>query len=73
MDDNFYLANPYTEYITAACVQKKNCAPEDLATWWKSHTHEGVSRIAKDTLYISAMSGNCERVFSSVSRLIGGY
>lgn len=73
MDENFLPADPYSEYITSACVRKENCGPEDLTVWWKNHTHDGVSKMAWDTLCIPAMSAECERVFSSASRLIGGY
>ena len=60
----------YKSYCDTPRVPNESCKPSELAQWWRDHPQNEVMKMAWDTLAIPAMSAECERLFSSASRLI---
>lgn len=69
-DEPFNKRDSYTQYCQASRVPNQQCKQKELAEWWKTHPQGEVSQLAWDTLAIPAMSAECERIFSSASRLV---
>ena len=60
----------YIKYCNMSRVSNQRCKPKELTNWWKDQPQSDLSMMAWDTLAIPAMSAECERIFSSASRLV---
>ena len=58
----------YTEYCEDRSIRGLEC--EGAYDWWRQHSYLHMAEMAFDMLAIPAMSAECERIFSSASRLI---